>query len=38
MKEPKYITVWNSCLQMIKDVIPQQAFSTWFTPLKSISL
>lgn len=38
MKEPKYITVWNSCLQMIKDVIPQQAFSTWFTPLKAISL
>ncbi len=23
---------------MIKDVIPQQAFSTWFTPLKAISL
>jgi chromosomal replication initiator protein len=25
--------VWNDCLKVIKDSIPEQNFSTWFTPI-----
>lgn len=38
MREPQHIKVWNSCLQMIKDVIPETGFNTWFTPIKAVSL
>lgn len=29
---------WESCLQVIKDNIPLQAFKTWFTPIKPVKL
>lgn len=38
MKEPLHIQVWNNCLNIIKDVIPQRSFNTWFVPIKAISL
>src|SRR3569833_1603906 len=31
-------TVWNNCLQIIKDNIPAQSFKTWFEPIKSLRL
>jgi len=30
--------VWNECLKIIKDNIPQKSYNTWFTPIKPISL
>jgi chromosomal replication initiator protein len=31
-------TVWNECLLFIKDNIKQQAYKTWFEPIKPIKL
>src|SRR5690606_5975182 len=30
--------VWNSCLQIIKDNIPNQSFKTWFEPISALKL
>jgi len=30
--------VWQNCLQFIEDNIPQQAFKTWFEPIKPVKL
>lgn len=31
-------TVWNNCLQIIKDNIPAQSFKTWFDPIQALRL
>lgn len=31
-------TVWNNCLQFIKDNISETAFETWFAPIKPLKL
>lgn len=31
-------SVWSNCLQFIKDNISDQAFTTWFEPIKAIKL
>ena len=31
-------SVWNNCLEFIKDNIQEQAFKTWFMPIKAIEL
>ena len=31
-------SVWNNCLNFIKDNIQLQAFKTWFEPIKPIKL
>ncbi|MHC5202799.1 chromosomal replication initiator protein DnaA [Myroides sp. LJL119] len=31
-------SVWNNCLEFIKDNIQDQAFKTWFMPIKAIEL
>ena len=31
-------TVWNNCLNFIKDNIQEQAFKTWFEPIQAIEL
>ncbi|MFN8406058.1 MAG: chromosomal replication initiator protein DnaA [Sphingobacteriaceae bacterium] len=31
-------SVWNNCLQIIKDNIPTQSFKTWFDPIKALRL
>ena len=31
-------SVWEDCLVFIKDNIPEQAFKTWFEPIKSVEL
>ncbi|MBE6229349.1 MAG: chromosomal replication initiator protein DnaA [Bacteroidales bacterium] len=38
MSEPKHIQVWNNCLSIIKDVIPESQFRTWFKPINAVSL
>ncbi len=41
MQEYKDMTaqsVWNACLEFIKDNIGEQAFKTWFMPIKAIEL
>jgi len=30
--------VWKNCLQVIKDNIPAQSFTTWFEPIKALRL
>jgi chromosomal replication initiator protein len=31
-------SVWENCLSFIKDNIQDQAFKTWFEPIKSVEL
>ena len=31
-------SVWNSCLEIIKDNIPAQSFKTWFEPISALRL
>ena len=33
-----HITAWNDCLQIIQQVIEPQQFSTWFAPIRPVSL
>ena len=33
MSETNYVTLWNRCLQIIKDNVPPQAYKTWFLPI-----
>lgn len=36
--EKTSVSVWESCLQIIKDNIPAQSFKTWFEPVKAVKL
>lgn len=36
--EKTSVSVWNKCLQIIKDNIPAQSFKTWFEPVKAVKL
>ena len=38
MPECKYISVWNNCLNIIRDIIRPQSFRTWFEPIKAVDL
>ncbi|MGL6022756.1 MAG: DnaA N-terminal domain-containing protein, partial [Chitinophagaceae bacterium] len=31
-------SVWESCMEIIKDILDYQQFNTWFEPIKPISL
>ena len=31
-------SVWNNCLEFIKDNIQPQAYKTWFEPIKAVKL
>ena len=31
-------SVWNECLNIIKDLVPTQSFKTWFEPIKCVKL
>lgn len=37
MDRNEHITVWNSCLRIIQQIIEPQKFDTWFKPLKPVS-
>ena len=28
--------MWNNCLQVIKDNVPEKSFNTWFAPIEPI--
>ena len=32
-----YRTLWNKCLAVIKDIVPEAAFNTWFMPIIPLS-
>ena len=34
----EYQSVWEQCLQIIKDNIDEGNFATWFQPIKAIGL
>jgi len=31
-------TVWNRCLQVIREIVPEQSFNTWFEPIIPLRL
>lgn len=33
MNEQIHVVLWNRCLSIIKDNVPEQAFKTWFQPI-----
>ena len=33
-----FTQVWNNCLSMIQDIVEEDAFETWFTPIVPVSL
>jgi len=38
MPDCKHISVWNNCLNIIRDIIRPQSFRTWFEPIKAVDL
>ncbi len=38
MTEQDHKLVWNSCLQIVRDIIHPQSFKTWFEPIKAVRL
>lgn len=38
MKEKSASTIWNDCLEIIKDNVSAQSFKTWFEPIKPVEL
>lgn len=37
-QQSKHIVVWEQCLSIISDILPESHFKTWFAPLKPLSL
>ena len=37
MSEKNHVGLWNLCLNIIKDNIPDQAYNTWFYPIRPLS-
>ena len=33
-----HLSIWNNCLDVIKDNISSQAYKTWFAPIKALKL
>lgn len=38
MNTQNHIAVWDRCLDIIRDNIPEESFKTWFGPIKPVSL
>ncbi|MCW3807688.1 chromosomal replication initiator protein DnaA [Plebeiibacterium marinum] len=36
--KPNYEKIWNNCLNVIKDNIPQISFKTWFEPIRPLKV
>jgi len=34
----KHLSIWNSCLRIIENIVDPVQYSTWFKPLKALSL
>ena len=37
MMQPDYQTLWSKCLSVIKDIVPEAVFNTWFVPIIPLS-
>lgn len=37
MNNDNNIALWNKCLEIFKDVLPQEQFTAWFAPISAIS-
>ncbi|MDR1454478.1 MAG: chromosomal replication initiator protein DnaA [Tannerella sp.] len=35
--QPNYLSLWHKCLEIIKDIVPEAAYRTWFLPIVPIS-
>lgn len=33
-----YRSIWQNCLDMIREIVPEQAFNTWFLPIEPVSV
>ena len=33
-----HVEIWNSCLSVIKDIVTEQGYKTWFEPIVPLSL
>ncbi|MCF0164719.1 MAG: chromosomal replication initiator protein DnaA [Bacteroidales bacterium] len=33
-----HISIWNNCLSVIRDLIPEKSFKAWFNPIEPVSL
>ena len=38
VEEKACVTVWNNCLDIIKDNVSPQSYRTWFQPIKAVKL
>ena len=36
MSEKNHVGLWNRCLEIIRDNIPEQTYKTWFLPIKPL--
>jgi len=36
MSDKNYEAIWHSCLDSIKERIPEQSFKTWFEPIQAV--
>ena len=34
----KHIAVWDDCLKIICEIVGQQQYTTWFKPIRPVSL
>lgn len=37
MSELNSSTLWNRCLEIVRDNVPEQTYTTWFVPIKPLS-
>ncbi|MDR2139811.1 MAG: chromosomal replication initiator protein DnaA [Tannerella sp.] len=35
--QPNYLSLWNKCLEVFKDIVPEAAYRTWFLPIVPVS-
>lgn len=38
MLEEKHIVIWNECLRIMENILEPQQYSTWFRPIKPVSI
>jgi chromosomal replication initiator protein len=36
--EQRHIEIWNNCLEIIKDIVKEQSYKTWFMPIKPLKI
>lgn len=36
MSEKNHVELWNRCLEIIKDNVPEQTYKTWFLPIRPL--